>query len=266
LFSSILGESEKGQEIMQKFNDAFQQVIQALIPVFDSLFTAIEPLIQPVVDVVIALGEGMAPILHAIIPALKALFEALTPIIQLFSAVLTPVIWVFAKAVEVIAKVIGGIAKTFINIINGIIGLINKIPGININKIGEGTAETIPTAQQTAVEDVATDRTEAATARQGRLKSSDAGAELVKLLAPLANFNSLLAIQGSIYNVLTDIRNAMLGSQGMQFAGAGVGGITIENINVTSTGVNAAEIVGDITAEMLRKLGEVQSYNRKRGG
>jgi hypothetical protein len=64
----------------------------------------------------------------------------------------------------------------------------------------------------------------------------------------------------------------------MQFAGANMNNenyqnysaidqrVIIENINVNSTGTNASEIVSDITAEMLRKLGTVQFFNRKRGG
>jgi hypothetical protein len=278
LFSSLLGESEKGQEVMAKFNDAFQAVLEALMPIFETLMEAIEPLIPIVTEVLTVLGEAMMPIIEMLIPPLKAIFEALIPLIPLIAKVLTPVIWVFAKAVEIIAKAIGGIAKGLTWIVNKIIDAINWAfgwMGVDISRIGEAEEDDDSIdvddekkkAEQIGEErgsEASEDRTSAAT--QGRLKTSDAGADLVRLLAPLANFNSLLAIQGSIYNVLTDIKNVMLGANMGQVQMAGVGGVTIENINITSTGVNAADIVSDIRLETVRQLAEIQSYNRKRGG
>ena len=176
---------------------------------------------------------------------LQFLSSALGPVVEILDAVLLPVIegviWAFQK-----------VGNFFIDIINTVIRIVNMIPFVNIRQIsrlGEGDS-------------VEGDTGGGRTTGGARITEITGPTRdlLTDLLRPVANLGTLTGIGERIYNVL-DARLPNF-NDGMQLAG--MGSITIENLNVTAGHGGIDAIAKATIGEVERALAE-QARRRIRG-
>lgn len=118
-----------GTELLQ-MTPSFSRISEGFNRVVEKLVMAIEPVVS-------ALADVLAPVFVALGEVAKALEPAFKIIGYIIKTVLAPGLKTLSSVVSGLAKVIKSVFDFITRLINAVIGLINKIPGVNIPKIGE---------------------------------------------------------------------------------------------------------------------------------
>ena len=118
-----------GAELLQ-MTPSFSRISEGFNRVVEKLVMAIEPVVS-------ALADVLAPVFAALGEVAKALEPAFKIIGHIIKTALAPGLKTFSFVISGLAKVIKSVFDFITRLINTVIGLINKIPGVNIPKIGE---------------------------------------------------------------------------------------------------------------------------------
>ena len=240
IFATLMAESEQFEAIMNMVNQGMEFLANVVGAVLEPLITVLEVL---------------TPLLSALGQLFATLMQVLCPVISIISKVLGPTF-------SILAKVIATVANFFIRIMNAVISALNRIPFVSISKIS--TVDTSAPSVETNVDDIDTTAGEKS-GRGGTQISEITGPTrdlLTDLLAPLANFNSLVGIGNRIYDLL----DARLPNMNQLAIAGGGSSINIEQILVDATGGDATEISTNLVDELEEALADRLIDNRRGGG
>ena len=152
MFGKVAEESDQFNKTIKSMNETIMKAIEPILPAFNKLFKAIEPLAEPIGrimkligEMVVDLLEPMIPVidkmldfmgdlLEAIMPAVKPIAELLSLLMSLAVDILKPIVIPVFKAV---AEAVKFVVNSMISFVNGVIELVNKIPGVNFDKLEE---------------------------------------------------------------------------------------------------------------------------------
>ena len=115
-------------ESVQKILNVFSTILTPMMTILEPFVNAI---LAPIIEVLETLGETLGLILVPAMAILQAVL-AINPAFRILTAVLQVVGNAFNWFYE---KVIMPVGNAIIDTVNAVIGVLNKIPGVNINKL-----------------------------------------------------------------------------------------------------------------------------------
>ena len=138
------------EQVIEKVSSLAEDVFPILKDIFDELIPVIKDIISFLVPLLLKQFDSMKKVFFAVAPAIKSvvglfksLWTLLKPILSLVGMIASAVMDKLVPAFEYVGNIIKGIADFFKSIIdlvirniNRLIGIANKIPGINIDKVG----------------------------------------------------------------------------------------------------------------------------------
>lgn len=128
LFAEALTSSVMSLESVQKILNVFSTILTPMMAILEPFVNAI---LAPIIEVLETLGETLGLILTPVMAILQVVL-AILPAFRILTAVLQVVGNAFNWFYE---KVIVPVGNAIIDTVNAIIGLINKIPGVDIDKL-----------------------------------------------------------------------------------------------------------------------------------
>ena len=128
LFAEALISSVMSLESVQKILNVFSTILTPMMTILEPFVNAI---LAPIIEVLETLGETLGLILVPAMAILQAVL-AINPAFRILTAVLQVVGNAFNWFYE---KVIMPVGNAIIDTVNAVIGVLNKIPGVNINKL-----------------------------------------------------------------------------------------------------------------------------------
>lgn len=133
--SSFTGGLLDSIESLSSFKAILSPMTEILGGVMDVLQPAIDAILKPIIGILRILGQTIGKMLMPLMDVLGKVVELLAK----------GFIWLYNKAMvpfgNFMIKMYTAVGNFFIKIINGIINLINKIPGVNIGKVGRLDAD-----------------------------------------------------------------------------------------------------------------------------
>lgn len=129
LFAEALTSSVMSLESVQKILNVFSTILTPMMAILEPFVNAI---LAPIIEVLETLGKTLGLILAPAMAILQAVL-AILPVFRILTAVLQVVANAFKWFYE---KVIMPVGNAIIDTANAIIGLLNKIPGVDIDKLG----------------------------------------------------------------------------------------------------------------------------------
>lgn len=128
LFAEALTTSVMSLESVQKILNVFSTILTPMMAILEPFVNAI---LAPIIEVLETLGETLGLILAPVMAILQTVL-AIIPVFRILTAVLQVVGNAFNWFYE---KVIMPVGNAIIDTVNAVIGLINKIPGVDIDKL-----------------------------------------------------------------------------------------------------------------------------------
>lgn len=128
LFAEALTSSVMSLESVQKILNVFSTILTPMMAILEPFVNAI---LAPIIEVLETLGETLGLILAPTMAILQVVL-AIVPSFKILTAVLQVVGNAFNWFYE---KVIMPVGNAIIDTVNAVIGLINKIPGVDIDKL-----------------------------------------------------------------------------------------------------------------------------------
>ena len=128
LFAEALTSSVMSLESVQKILNVFSTILTPMMAILEPFVNAI---LAPIIEVLETLGETLGLILAPAMAILQVVLSIL-PAFKILTAVLQVVGNAFKWFYE---KVIMPVGNAIIDTVNAVIGLINKIPGVDIDKL-----------------------------------------------------------------------------------------------------------------------------------
>lgn len=128
LFAEALTSSVMSLESVQKILNVFSTILTPMMAILEPFVNAI---LAPIIEVLETLGETLGLILAPTMAILQVVLSIL-PAFKILTAVLQVVGNAFNWFYE---KVIMPVGNAIIDTVNAVIGLINKIPGVDIDKL-----------------------------------------------------------------------------------------------------------------------------------
>ena len=252
-----------GGELLS-MTEGFSRIQEAWNMLVERLVTALEPIVTVAADLLVPVFSALGNVLDALNP----LFQAISQVIKIY---LQPAFTLLGKLLNGLATGIRHVINFFTRIINFVIDLINRIPFVNIQRIGERNAPGVPGEQQAigAEQGRLDNNLRGGRASSGGLRiSAITGASrdiLVDALRPLRQLNTTFP---AMLDELQHIRAALTGGETFDVAapataGVGGGGISINELHIN---VEQVADLGEVE-DLRQRLAEAADFqNRAEGG
>lgn len=249
----VFGAIGGGAMALASESPQFQELIEKLTPVMETLTELFGKLIEPLLPLVDIIASQLSPVFESLSPLLDVLGEVLGIFAEIVLASLMPALSMLSPVLDVITTILQNfvlpvvkllysafsfIYNTIAKAINGILNAINKIPFVNVKWRMPLMDSSLPSPEvkaETEKEESEIERRE--TRKAGTQISEITGATrdlLQNLLSPLSSLDSLTGIGTRIYDLL-DTR--LVPSAG--------GGIVISSLTINANGVDGNKLGDD---------------------
>jgi phage-related protein len=223
---------DKLTPVMETLTELFGKLIEPLLPLVDILISQLSPVFESLSPLLSVLGEVLGIFANIVLATLMPALSLLSPVLDIITSLLQNIVLPVVKMLySAFAFVYNGIARA----INGIISAIDSIPFIDIKwRMPEMDSE-LPVADSDSTTDTnydsSTDAKASKSTKGGTQISEITGATrdlFVDILSPLASLDSLTGIGTRIYDLL-DSRLVASGSNG---------NIVINELTINTNGVD----------------------------
>lgn len=211
---ALAAESPQFQELMDKLNpimetliDLFGKLIEPLLPLVDIIAAQLSPVFESLSPLLDVLGEVLGVFAGIVLESLMPALSMLSPVLDIITSILKNVVLPIITALQ---KAFSFIYNTVAKVINAIISAIDSIPFVHIKWRMPIMGEALPVVseeEKAPESDTEKDGGARVTKKSGTQISEITGPTrdlLNDLLSPLTSLDSLTGIGTRIYDLLND--------------------------------------------------------------